>query len=201
MDLTPKLRCARAVAGRYPEELRHAEQVGRLCGQLFDALRPLHGLGGPERELLLCAALLHDIGLSVAVSGHHRASLQLILQADLPALNADERLVVANVARYHRKAHPSPKHGHLAALSPAAQALVARLAAILRIADGLDRLHEDAVTDLQVTSTGEHAWTLRIGGGGDLRYACWGARRKAGLFEEAYGVELRIEPGTEGKDG
>jgi len=194
MELTPKVRCALAVARQYPENLGHVEQVARVCERLFDALRPLHGLGDCEGELLLCAALLHDIGLSLGLSGHHRTSFQLILQAELPALSAGERLIVANVARYHRKSHPSPRHEHFAELAPPEQETVRRLAALLRVADGLDRAHENAVTDADASPAGENAWIIRVSGSGDLDTAIWGASRKAGLFEEVYGVKLRMAP-------
>jgi len=196
MQLTRKLRSALAVARQFPEEFRHAEQVARLCGLLFDAFGALHGLGARERELLLCAALLHDVGLSLTIAGHHRASLEMILDADLPALSVEERLIVANVARYHRKAHPSRSHEHFAALAPAEQKTVRRLAAILRVADGLDRAHENAVDAIAAAPADEGSWTLLVSGPGDLKYACWGASRKAGLFREAYGRKLKIEPAT-----
>ncbi len=194
MELTPKVRCALAVARQHPGELRHAEQVARLSELLFDAFQPLHGLGARERELLLCAALLHDIGLSVGLSGHHRHSLRMILDSDLPAFTPEERLLVANVARYHGKGHPSPRHEQFAALAPPEREAVRRLAALLRIADGLDRAHEDAVTDADVSAVGQKSWRIEVSGSGDLAFAVFGAERKAGLFEEVYGVELTIEP-------
>jgi exopolyphosphatase / guanosine-5'-triphosphate,3'-diphosphate pyrophosphatase len=193
MELTPKVRCALAVARQYGGELRHAEHVARLCERLFDALQPLHGLGARERELLVCAALLHDIGLAVSPSGHHKHSFRLILGSDLAAFTPEERLLIANVARYHRKSHPSPRHAEFAALGPAAQETIRRLAALLRIADGLDRAHEDAVGGLAASRTAGVEWTLHVSGRGDLAYACLGARRKAGLFQETFGVVLRIE--------
>ncbi|MBM4040814.1 MAG: HD domain-containing protein [Planctomycetes bacterium] len=197
MELAPKVRCALDIARQHPAELRHAQQVARLCERLFDALQALHGLGARERELLVCAALLHDIGLSVSISAHHKHSLRLILESALPAFTPEERLLVANVARYHRKSHPSPRHSEFADLAPPARETARRLAAIIRIADGLDRAHEDAVSDADVWQVGEKSWTIRVSGSGDLAFACMGARRKAGLFEEVFDVRLTIEPAVE----
>ena len=62
-----------------------------------------------------------------------------------------DRLLLALVARYHRGATPDPeKHESYAALSPEDQRIVARLGAILRFADGLDRSHTNAVQDLRL---------------------------------------------------
>jgi exopolyphosphatase/guanosine-5'-triphosphate,3'-diphosphate pyrophosphatase len=194
MQLTPRIQCALAVARQYPEELMHLEQVARLSERLFDALQPLHQMGQRERELLCCAALLHDIGLRVSISSHHRHSLTLILESDLHALAAEERRLVANVARYHRKAAPSEKHPHFRDLPAESRELVRRLAAILRIADGLDRAHENAVSEIEASPAGPAVWTVRVSGRGDLAYAAWGAMRKADLFGDVYGVKLRIEP-------
>lgn len=193
MDATPRIASALALARQYPEELGHAEQVTRLAGMLFDAFQPLHGLGSRERELLVCAALLHDIGFSVAPIGHHRASLRLILQGDLPALTAQEKLVVANVARYHRKSLPSPRHPQFAQLPPEDRAIVCRLAALLRIADGFDRMHDNAVSRLRAGCGPDGSWTLVIAGPGNLLNAASGGLRKADLFQEVFGVGLQIE--------
>jgi exopolyphosphatase/guanosine-5'-triphosphate,3'-diphosphate pyrophosphatase len=161
---------------------------------LFDALEPLHEMGAPEREMLCCAALLHDIGISVSYRGHHKHSLRLILESDLPALTADERELVANIARYHRKAMPKPKHRAFRLLSEKDQGLARRLAGILRMADGLDRAHENAVTRLRATQRGPGRWVVELYGRGDLAYAAWSGQRKAALFKDVHGVGIRFQP-------
>ena len=194
IPVSPKTECAQALAREFPEELAHLEQVGRVAGLLFRALQPIHGMGPVELELLCCAALLHDIGISVSYSGHHKHSRRLIGKASLPALTREERDLVANVARYHRKAKPAQKHGAYRSLTEPQQELVSRLAAILRIADGLDRAHENAVSEVDASAETPLAWTIGLYGPGSLTTAAWGAQRKAELFEEVYGVRLRFEP-------
>jgi exopolyphosphatase / guanosine-5'-triphosphate,3'-diphosphate pyrophosphatase len=192
---SPKADCARALARSYPSELMHLEQVALLAGMLFDRFQKRHKLGWLERELLVCAGLLHDIGLTQSVKGHHKKSLKMILQSDLPALTTEERDLVANLARYHRKAAPAEKHSAFRELARDAQDVVRRLAPIIRIADGLDRAHENAVTQVKVAFS--HPATncrLDLYGGGDLAYAAWGAQHKAGLFEETYRIRLAFEP-------
>lgn len=123
-------------------DMTHTEQVTLLALQLFDGLETLHGLGNAERDLLEYAALLHDIGWVRGWRGHHKSSLEMIVDNLLLPLDGKTRLIIGSIARYHRKALPSEKHDHFAALELAERTLVCRLAALLRVADGLDRTHE-----------------------------------------------------------
>jgi exopolyphosphatase/guanosine-5'-triphosphate,3'-diphosphate pyrophosphatase len=175
----------------------HMEHVARLCERLFDAFAALHRLGPLDRDLLACAARLHDVGLAGAPtsSGHHKRSQRTIEAMALPALTREERRIVASLARYHRKAAPKPKHKRFRALSGEGRERVVRLAPILRIADGLDRGHENAVLDIRARFARPPVrCRLDLYGRGDLAYAAWGAERKAGLFRETYGVALTFEP-------
>ena len=129
----------------YELEPEHTKQVSRLALQLFDQLVSLHNLGEREREWLEAAALLHDIGWSQSDSGHHKESMKLIQNADFPFWADEEKQVIANIARYHRKAGPKSKHKHFVSLSVTYQQTVTKLAALLRIADALDRSHRNAV--------------------------------------------------------
>ncbi len=135
-------------------EAEHANQVARLALQLFDELQSLHRLGDEERFWLQCAALLHDIGWITGQRGHHKASLRIILNTPLLPFSPRQRLIIGSIARYHRKALPSEDHEHYAALEPAERNTVRILAAILRVADGLDRTHRGVVEDVscEVTS-------------------------------------------------
>jgi len=123
----------------------HAMQVMHLSSRLFDDLVGLHGFGASERRLLCIAALLHDIGWSVPASPHHKASMDLILNDTTLPLTEEHRMMISQIARYHRKAHPSLKHGPFASLSPVQQNVVRWDAALLRIADALDRSHRSLV--------------------------------------------------------
>ena len=125
---------------------------------------------------------------------HHKHTLRLIAESALPGFSPVEQQMVANIARYHRKAVPKPKHPAFGELDATQQAIVTRLAAILRMADGLDRAHEDAVEQLDASATSPVHWLVEVRGDGDLAYATWGAERKAGLFEDTFDVAMRFEP-------
>ena len=129
-------------------EVQHSHQVTRLALRLFDELRAVHGLGPQERRWLQYAALLHDIGLIEGPEGHHKASLRIILDSPLLPFGETERLILGSIARYHRAALPRKRHRHFARLKPATRRVVCILAAILRVADGLDYTHQSMVEDL-----------------------------------------------------
>ncbi len=127
----------------------HARQVTRLALAIFDGLRELHGLGKRPRLLLECAALLHDIGYTREnKKGHHKRSMELILKASLSGISEMERIMVALVARYHRKALPTVAHATYRLLDMRHRRTVDVLAACLRVADGLDRTHQGVVDEI-----------------------------------------------------
>ncbi|PYJ05085.1 MAG: hypothetical protein DME25_09055 [Verrucomicrobia bacterium] len=132
------------------EEPHHVQHVALLAVQLFDALEDLHGLGDHDRLILEAAAMLHDIGWSAAPSGkgHHRESARIIRQHGWQHFSPDSVNLMAEVARYHRKSLPDLEHEDFAALSPAERLRVQQLAAMLRIADGLDRGHQQHIIHL-----------------------------------------------------
>ena len=172
-----------------PDHVRH---VTWLSLRLFDELQPLHRLGGEERFWLRCGALLHDIGWMKGRKGHHKTSLRLILDQLGSPFDKRERHIIGSIARYHRRALPKDKHGHFAALSPVDQYRVTLLAALLRVADGLDRTHRSVVQDLACDIS-----PRRIA----IDCAVWmypipereEALEKADLLERAFDRELLIE--------
>ena len=139
-----------ALGRRYGFEEEHSLQDARLAVLIFDSTYELHHLDAEYRDLLYCAGLLHDIGYVEGYWGHHKTAFRLIMKADLPGLSDREKQIVANVARYHRGAKPKLKHEGFAALDPDDREIVMMLGAILRLADGLDRTHTDAVQDLDL---------------------------------------------------
>jgi exopolyphosphatase/guanosine-5'-triphosphate,3'-diphosphate pyrophosphatase len=142
---------------RYDEEPSHSDHVARLALQLFDGLAKWHGLEGRQRELLHGAALLHDIGWSQTPDGkgHHKWSARLIREHAWKNLTPEEVPVVAQIARYHRKAPPQPGHADFQALPAPAQKRVMILGGILRIADALDRTHTKKIERLEASVTKE----------------------------------------------
>ncbi|MFH0968600.1 MAG: HD domain-containing protein [Methanobacteriota archaeon] len=152
-NLTPGDEPVLDLMNRFDPDPRHAVQVMRLSVRLFDDLIALHGFGSTERRILCIAALLHDIGWSVPAFPHHKASMRLILTDETISLTTEYRCVAALIARYHRKSHPSLNHSSFASLSPAQQNIVRWNAALLRVADALDRSHRSLVRTISARFT------------------------------------------------
>jgi predicted phosphodiesterase len=187
-----RLAAVLALAEECDYEAGHTHQVTRLALRLFDALQALHGLGRQERFWLQCAALLHDIGLMAGAQGHHKASLRIIRDSPLLPFAPAERLIIGSVARYHRAALPSERHGHYARLKPAAQRIVRQLAAILRVADGLDYTHQTLVLDL-TCETSPRRVIVQCSAQREGQEECARALEKGKLLEQAFERQLVIE--------
>jgi exopolyphosphatase/guanosine-5'-triphosphate,3'-diphosphate pyrophosphatase len=172
-------------------EPEHPLQVRRTAIELFDALQDLHGLGGDARERLEAAALLHDVGYRQGVRKHHKSARTIIMNLNLPGFSETDQRVVACIARYHRRSEPKPDHKIYGDLEPEEQAEVRCLAAILRIADGLDRLHIASVQSLRVERDDPTVRILL-----HQRRPCptdiWGGIRKSAMFANVFGLQVDI---------
>jgi exopolyphosphatase/guanosine-5'-triphosphate,3'-diphosphate pyrophosphatase len=172
-------------------EEEHCRQDAWLAVRLFDLTSDLHRLGDEYRDLLYYAGLLHDIGYAEGYEQHHKTAYRLIRQADLPGLTDRERQIVANVARYHRGARPSLTHKGFAALVPEDREIVEKLAALLRLADGLDRSHTAAVRNVGLQYSDDQAivWVDCPGGCSD---EIWAVEKKGRFFGDVFGVHLAV---------
>ncbi len=162
----------------------HSLHVASLALRLFDQTKRLHGLGGAERDLLEYAAILHDIGYLINERQHHKHAYYLITHSDVGGFSGDELQVVANVARYHRRAIPQSKHDGFDALAPKVKRVVRVLSALLRIADGLDRTHFSVVRSLDVKLGSTITITVHVSGDAELE--AWAAKGRADLFERVF---------------
>lgn len=162
----------------------HALHVASLAIRLFDQTKALHGFGQKEREWLEYAAILHDVGYLIHPRQHHKHTYYLIKNSDISGLTAEEIEVIAHVARYHRRALPSKKHDTFETLLPGHKRTVRRLAALLRIADALDRTHFSVVLTVDVKLGKTVTMVLHISG--DAEFETWAAKGRADLFEQVF---------------
>jgi exopolyphosphatase / guanosine-5'-triphosphate,3'-diphosphate pyrophosphatase len=170
----------------------HAQQVARLAVSLFDQTRGVHGLTDREREWLEYASLMHDLGVHISYERHHRHSYYLIKNGDLRGFDPREIEVMALVARYHRRATPGRKHDGYGTLPGALRRTVRTLAALLRLAEGLDRSHSQPLTSVQVHDRGEDA-LVQLRASGDAELELWAASRHVAPLEKLIGKPLRFE--------
>jgi putative phosphoesterase len=149
VDHESALTTAWQVAHSYLGDDPHTEQVVRLSRIIFDCLAKRLELNKEDRFWLESAAILHDIGWSEGRVAHHKTSLRMILEEEALPFDRNERRAIGSIARYHRKALPSPDHAHFSNLSKKDRKRVTSLAAILRVADALDSSHNAKVKDLR----------------------------------------------------
>ena len=188
------------VANSYHEDLGHAEHITDLALELFDGLCPLHGLGEEDRELFEAASLLHNVGIFISHSAHHRHSYYIIRNSEhLTGFTEREIEVIAQVARYHRKSAPKSKHADFASLSSADKHKVRWMAAMLRVAIGLDRSNRQVVTRVRMADTsdrldGELRLIARVSPGVDTSVELFTAKARSELLETVTGRTVVIEP-------
>ncbi len=168
----------------------HSMHVAHLALRLFDQTKRIHHLGDQERTWLEYAAILHDVGYLINPRQHHKHTYYLIKHSDLSGLTAEDIEVIANVARYHRKALPTLKHEEFDALPPRLQRIVKILASLLRIADGLDRTHFSLVHAVNVRF-GKQI-TIEVHLTGDAEMELWAAKSRADLFEQIFRRQVRF---------
>lgn len=190
----PRRRSVLDLARRCDWHQTHSEQVARLCLELFDATRALHGLGTEQRELIEYGALLHDIGWHIAREKHHKHSQYLILNGNLKNFTREEVRTIGSIARHHRKAKPSTDYKAFAKLSSGSRRVVRVGVALLRIADGLDRSHCAVVTGVTCRVTRKRV-EVTLKARGDAELELWGARSKRGLFADVFGKTPRFKIG------
>ena len=151
-----------------------ALHVAALALRLFDQTKRLHNLGDTERDWLEFAAILHDIGYLINERSHHKHTYYLITNSELGGLSSEELMVIANIARYHRRAHPHSKHETFDVLTAKLQRSVRVLSALLRIADGLDRTHFSVVKTVDVKVGATIKITAHVTGDAELE--AWAAQ-------------------------
>jgi exopolyphosphatase/guanosine-5'-triphosphate,3'-diphosphate pyrophosphatase len=212
LDYIARHRKEIAQAERYPDVRRrsvfelaercnywpdHAKQVARLATLLFDQTRGIHGLTDREREWLEYAALLHDVGVHISYERHHKHSYYLIKNGDLRGFEPEEVEIISLIARYHRQAAPKKRHDQYGDFKKKRRKTIRTLAAILRLAESLDRSHSQPVSSLEMHDRGDD-WLMQLRAAEDAELELWAATRHSAEFERLIGKPLRVEVSAAG---
>lgn len=180
---------AQELARKYKTDAKHADHVASFAQQIFRELRHMHGLG-PKHELLLrVAAILHEVGMFVSAREHHKHSMYLILNTELFGISTEDRTIVALLARYHRRYNPESNHPHFSELSREERMVVFKLAAILRIADALDRSHSQRIRSIVLHAQGDRL-KIQTPGMADTTVEQIAINSKCDLFREIFGFDV-----------
>ncbi|MDR0451703.1 MAG: HD domain-containing protein [Treponema sp.] len=174
---------------KYHFDEAHNLHVAFLCNILFDALAREHGMNRRERVMLEVAATLHDIGMFIRGSGHHRHGQYIIANSEIFGLHREELGIIANVVRYHRSDPPSQADIDYIALQREERILVLKMASILRLADALDRGHSQRIRNIAVERRNETV-VLHTGGNFDISSELLGLEEKGGMFQDTFGYKV-----------
>jgi exopolyphosphatase/guanosine-5'-triphosphate,3'-diphosphate pyrophosphatase len=174
---------------KYHYDEAHSRHVSNLCMVLFDALSREHGMNRRERMMLETAAILHDIGMYIKGSGHHKHGQYIVANSEIFGLHREELDIIANVIRYHRGDPPAQGDIEYITLQREERILVLKMASILRVADALDRGHTQQIKNITLERRSQ---TLLIHAGGvhDLSLERIGIEQKADLFQDVFGYKV-----------
>lgn len=182
------IQSALSLGRKYQVDDGHAKHVAELSARLFQEMQTEHGLDARYELLLRIAALLHEAGNFISDRSHHKHSMYVILNSDLFGLTQRDVRLIALVARYHRRAMPRPYHTEFQSLDRDSRIIVLKLAALLRVADALERNHMQLVRNLSFTSVkGQFIITVRDVL--DLTLERLALKEKGDMFEQVYGLK------------
>ncbi len=192
-QLSPEQRkMVETMARRYGISLKHAGAVASIAHRLFELLQPLHDLPPAAGRMLQAAAYLHDIGHFVSDTGHHKHSAYLVANSDMPGFTARERITIAALCRFHRKSMPQPRHSLFQQLDAESKKTVMTMAPLLRIADSLDRSHQQKVHTVDGSIRGGSV-ALLVTANADVDLELWAANEVSSAFTQVYGLPISIQ--------
>ncbi len=188
-------RTVEEMARRYGVSIPHVRKVAGMARELFHQLEPLHRLAPSYGRLLEAAGFLHDVGHYVSDSSHHKHSQYLVANSDMPGFTDDERVLIALLCRYHRKSMPASRHPGFEILSAEDKRGMLLMTPLLRIADSLDRSHEQRVESMEALER-DGAVTVTLRSSSDVDLEMWAADRVADHFRQVYNVPILFVRGA-----
>ncbi len=180
-----------AMCKQYRVDLRKAEEVRRLSGQLFNELRRVHALPPEYEGWLNAAAMLHEVGTFVNRSGSHRHTYYLIANSEIFGFTPEQRLIIAAVARYLGKTRPSPPDGPMQALNKVDLGLVPKAVVLLRLARAMSHGPRGSIASVTAEVNRERVM-LKLAAKGSTDLEVWMLSKEGAHFREVFGRELDI---------
>lgn len=181
--------CAKNISKRYMGSRKRGETLEKVSLTIFDSMRKIHGLGKRERLLLQIASILHDCGKFISMVELGKCSYQIIMATEIIGLSHAEREIVANVVRYNHDEfayYESMKKS--AGMEKSSYLVVAKLTAILRVANALDRSHKQKFKDIKARIN-ENQLIIQIDTPQDITLEKGLFDLKTGFFQEVFNVK------------
>jgi exopolyphosphatase/guanosine-5'-triphosphate,3'-diphosphate pyrophosphatase len=185
------VRSAMNLGDKYSYDEVHATHVARLASTLYVQLQDEHKLESHHEVLLHTAALLHEIGAYVSNRSMHKHSNYLIRNSEIFGLGKKNQLLVALVARYHRRASPQPTHEGYATLDREDRVAVSKLAAMLRVALALDESRSQRIQSFSCAIE-KSKLVITISNVEDLSLEQLALKQNGSLFEEVFGLRVLL---------
>ena len=179
--------CAQNISKRYMGSKRRGETLEKIAMTIFDSIKKVHGLGRREGLLLRIATLLHDCGKYISLVNLGECSYNIIMSTEIIGLSHKEREIVANVVKYN---HMDFNYGEVTGsgtIDRDAYLTIAKLTAILKIANGLDRSHKQKFKDVRAVLK-ERELIITVDDSVDITLEKGLFTRRSVFFEEVYSV-------------
>lgn len=180
--------CARNISKRYMGSRKRSDTLEQIALTVYDSMKKVHGLGKRERLLLQIAARLHDCGKYISLMTLGECSYSIIMGTEIIGLSHAEREIVANIVKYnHMDFEYYEKINRVTGLDKQAYLVIAKLTAILRVANGLDRSHKQKFRNIKATLK-EDELILLVDENVDITLERGLFLAKADFFEEVYSI-------------
>ncbi len=181
--------CAKNISKRYMGSRRRSETLEKIALTIYDSMRKVHGLSKRERLLLQIATLLHDCGKYISLVNLGECSYNIIMSTEIIGLSHLEREIVANVVKYnHIDFDYYDVISQNSSIDKEAYLTIAKLTAILKITNGLDRSHKQKFKDVKTTLK-EEQLIITVDSSVDITLEKGLFTKRAEFFEEVYSVK------------
>ena len=182
--------CAQNISKRYMGSKVRRETIWNIASEIFDSTKKIHGLSKRERLLLQVASILHDCGKYISMVNLGDCCYNIIMSTEIIGLSHRERGIVANVVRYNHEDFDYFGSGspYLEGFDYEDYLIIAKLTAIIRIANGLDRTHKQKFKDIKV-SVKDKELDISIDTGADITLEKGLFKNRADFFEEVFGIK------------
>ncbi len=184
--------CAQNISKRYMGSKKRSETLEKISLSIFDSMKKIHGLGKRERLLLHLASILHDCGKYISIMNMGECGYNIIMSTEIIGLNHQEREVLANVVRFNHDEFVYFDQLKSSSLTKENYFIIAKLTAILRVANSLDRSHKQKFKEIKCQLKEDHL-VISVRSDVDIVLERALMVNRAKFFEEVYSIKVQVK--------